>query len=238
MNPSTVLARVIVDELVRCGVTDAVLCPGSRNAPLSFALQAADAAGRLRLHVRIDERTAGFLALGLAARSRRPVPVCTTSGTAVANLHPAVLEASFSGVPLIALTADRPPALVGTGANQTIAQPGVFAHAVRLEAGLGPAGDPAEHGRWRSRVDRAVAAATAGPGPVHLNVAFAEPLVPDAEAGFPEGRPGGAPWTAVAPPSRTAAPLPLDPAAPTLVIAGAGAPSLEVAAPVVAEPSS
>ena len=109
MNRSTLQARVIVDELVRCGVTDAVLCPGSRNAPLSFALHAADAAGRLRLHVRIDERTAGFLALGLALRSGRPVPVATTSGTAVANLHPAVLEASHAGVPLLALTADRPP---------------------------------------------------------------------------------------------------------------------------------
>ena len=99
---------MIVDELVRCGVTDAVLCPGSRNAPLAFALHAADAAGRLRLHVRIDERTAGFLALGLALRSGRPVPVVTTSGTAVANLHPAVLEAYHAGVPLLVLTADRP----------------------------------------------------------------------------------------------------------------------------------
>src|SRR5919198_2679846 len=123
MNPSTAQAEVIVDELVRCGVTDAVLCPGSRNAPLSFALQAADAAGRLRLHVRIDERTAGFLAHGLALRSGRPVPVCTTSGTAVANLHPAVLEAAHAGVPLVVLSADRPPELIGTGANQTIAQP-------------------------------------------------------------------------------------------------------------------
>ncbi|MBA2310101.1 MAG: 2-succinyl-5-enolpyruvyl-6-hydroxy-3-cyclohexene-1-carboxylic-acid synthase, partial [Pseudonocardiales bacterium] len=82
MNPSTAQARAMVDELARSGVTDAVLCPGSRNAPLSFALQAADAAGRLRLHVRIDERTAGFLAVGLALRSGRPVPVACTSGTA------------------------------------------------------------------------------------------------------------------------------------------------------------
>ncbi|HEX6920597.1 MAG TPA: thiamine pyrophosphate-binding protein, partial [Actinomycetes bacterium] len=91
MNPSTALARVLVDALVRGGVREAVLSPGSRSAPLAFALHAADADGRLRLHVRIDERTAGFLALGLAKASGRPVPVVTTSGTAAVNLHPAVV---------------------------------------------------------------------------------------------------------------------------------------------------
>src|SRR5690349_10803848 len=99
MESAVGLAGLVVDELVRGGVTDAVLCPGSRNAPLAFALQAADEAGRLRLHVRIDERTAGFLALGLAVAGGRPVPVCTTSGTAAANLLPAVLEAAHAGVP-------------------------------------------------------------------------------------------------------------------------------------------
>jgi 2-succinyl-5-enolpyruvyl-6-hydroxy-3-cyclohexene-1-carboxylate synthase len=108
VNPSTAQAQVLVDELVRCGVTEAVLCPGSRNAPLSFALHRADAAGRLRLHVRIDERTGAFLALGLALRSGRAVPVVCTSGTAAANLHPAVLEAAHAGVPQLALTAGRP----------------------------------------------------------------------------------------------------------------------------------
>src|SRR5918999_3017261 len=132
VNPSTAHAHVIVDELVRCGVTDAVLCPGSRSAPLAYALHAADAAGRLRLHLRIDERTAGFLALGLALRSGRPVPVCTTSGTALANLHPAVLEASHAGVPLLVLSADRPPDVIGTGASQTIQQAGLFGGAMRL----------------------------------------------------------------------------------------------------------
>ena len=163
MNRSTRQARVIVDELVRCGVTDAVLCPGSRNAPLSFALHAADAAGRLRLHVRIDERTAGFLALGLALRSGRPVPVATTSGTAVANLHPAVLEAAHAGVPLLALTADRPPEAIGTGANQTIVQPGIFGAAVRLTvAGLADAdarADPLAGGPGGGRRDRPARAA-------------------------------------------------------------------------------
>ncbi len=230
---STAQARVIVDELVRCGVTDAVFCPGSRNAPLAFALHAADAAGALRLHVRIDERTAGFLALGLALASGRPVPVCTTSGTAVANLHPAVLEASYAGVPLLAVTADRPPQLIGTGASQTIDQQGIFGAAVRLAATGVTAGGNAH---WRALVGRVVAAATGTPaGPVHLNLPFAEPLVPSTP-GFPPGRAG--PWTVAPPGTLSAPPLPLDPSAPTLVIAGAGSPPLKVRAPVVAEPSS
>ncbi|MGH3488122.1 MAG: thiamine pyrophosphate-binding protein, partial [Actinopolymorphaceae bacterium] len=116
MNPSTALARVFVDELWRSGVREAVLAPGSRNAPLAFALHASDGADRIRLHVRIDERAAGYLALGLAKASRRPVPVVCTSGTAAANLHPAVLEAHHSGIPLVVLTADRPGELRGVGA--------------------------------------------------------------------------------------------------------------------------
>ncbi|MCX6466855.1 MAG: thiamine pyrophosphate-binding protein, partial [Pseudonocardiales bacterium] len=232
MVPSVQSARAVVDELVRGGVTDAVFCPGSRNAPLAFALHDADAAGRLRLHVRIDERTAGFLALGLALRSGRPVPVCTTSGTAVANLHPAVLEASYAHVPLLAVTADRPAALIGTGASQTIVQAGIFGDAVRLAA----TGD----GNPRAVVARVLAAATGTPpGPVHLNLPFAEPLVPGADGDEVPGRPGGLPWTAVPRRRVVAEPLPLDPAAPTLVIAGSGAPALAgVGAPVVAEPSS
>ena len=137
MNPSTALAHVLVDELVRGGVREAVLSPGSRSAPLAFALHDADRAGRLRLHVRIDERSAGFLALGLAKASGRPVPVVTTSGTATANLHPAVLEAAHAGVPLLVLTADRPPELRGTGANQTIDQLGLYGSAVRMFLELG-----------------------------------------------------------------------------------------------------
>ncbi|GEL16366.1 2-succinyl-5-enolpyruvyl-6-hydroxy-3-cyclohexene-1-carboxylic-acid synthase [Pseudonocardia asaccharolytica] len=248
MNPSTAQATVIVDELVRTGVTDAVLCPGSRNAPLAFALHAADAAGRLRLHMRIDERAGGFLALGLALRSGRPVPVCTTSGTAVANLHPAVLEAAHAHVPLIALTADRPPQLIGAGASQTITQPGIFGSAVRLAATTAVATRATgEQAHWRSVVDRVVAAATGAvggpPGPVHLNAPFAEPLVPDGTAGWPEaleGRPDGGPWTAAVPGRRSAPALPLDPGAATLVIAGHGAPpGLDLGgAPLIAEPSS
>jgi len=246
VNPSTAQARVVVDELVRLGVSDAVLCPGSRNAPMAYALHAADAAGRLRLHVRIDERTGGFLALGLALGSGRPVPVVTTSGTAVANLHPAVLEAGYSGIPLLALTADRPPDLVGTGASQTIDQHGIFGTAVRRTATLAVAGsDVHEPGRWRSAVDRLVAAATGAaggePGPVHLNLPFAEPLVPEPGTACPAGRSEGAPWTVVAPVARAVSPLPLDPALPTLVVAGGGSapdPALLNGTPVLAEPSS
>ena len=248
MNPSTALARVLVDELVRAGVTEAVLAPGSRSAPLAFALQAADAAGRLRLHVRVDERSAGFLALGLGKVSRRPVAVVTTSGTAVANLHPAVLEAAHAGVPMLLLTADRPPELRGVGANQTIDQLGLFGRAVRLFVELGAPDERAgQNAYWRSAVSRAVAAATdTAPGPVHVNVALREPLVPDAGGDWPEsldGRADGAPWTRVLPPAPPAAP-PDDLPDRTVVVLGDAedaTAALTLAAargwPVVAEPS-
>jgi 2-succinyl-5-enolpyruvyl-6-hydroxy-3-cyclohexene-1-carboxylate synthase len=168
VNPSTAIAEVVVDELLAGGVTDAVLCPGSRNAPLSMALHRADRAGRLRLHVRIDERTAGFLALGLARSAGRPVPVVTTSGTAVANLHPAVVEADLSGVPIVVISADRPPWLRDVGENQTIDQVRLFGTALRFfhefETSTVVAG---QNARWRSMVCRALAAGTgAHPGPV------------------------------------------------------------------------
>ena len=137
MNPSTTQARIVVDELVRGGVRDVVLCPGSRNAPLAFALHDADRAGRLRLHVRIDERTAGFLAIGLALAAGAPVCVAMTSGTAVANLGPAVVEANYARVPLIVLSANRPYDLLGTGANQTMEQLGYFGTQVRATISLG-----------------------------------------------------------------------------------------------------
>jgi len=220
VNPSTALATVLVDELVRCGVREVVLAPGSRSAPLAYAVLRAERAGRLRLHVRVDERSAGFLALGLAKLSRRPAVVVTTSGTAVANLHPAVLEAHHAAVPLIVLSADRPDELRGTGANQTTAQPGIFGAAVRWEHDLtapgsvdlagGPAAPPgpaaALNRSWRSRVGRAWAAAAGSlggdPGPVHLNVAFRDPLAPDlpVEDELPAdlaGRADGGPWTSV-----------------------------------------
>jgi 2-succinyl-5-enolpyruvyl-6-hydroxy-3-cyclohexene-1-carboxylate synthase len=208
VNPSTALATVLVDELIRSGLSDAVLAPGSRNAPLSMALHDADAAGRLRLHVRIDERTAGFLALGLARGSGRPVAVVTTSGTAVANLHPAVLEATHGRVPMIVLSADRPPWLRDVGANQTVDQRDIFGAALRwFHEFAVPERRAGQQAHWRSMVGRAwsVSAGRTGspPGPVQLNVPLAEPLMPDGTLTWPEPLTGRAgPWT------RTAAPDP------------------------------
>jgi 2-succinyl-5-enolpyruvyl-6-hydroxy-3-cyclohexene-1-carboxylate synthase len=254
MNPSTALATVLVDELIRCGVREAVLAPGSRSAPLAFALHAADAEGRLRLHVRIDERSAGFLALGLAKVSRRAVPVVTTSGTAAANLHPAVLEASESGVALVLLTADRPPELRGVGANQTIDQIKLYGDAVQLfhEVGV-PEARAGQNAYWRSLVCRATAMALGhrgDPGPVHLNLAFREPLVPEGGADpWPEsleGREGVAPWTAVEP-ATPPPPTGMTQTDDGLLIVGDVAPPVGEAAvltaesfgwPIVAEPSS
>ena len=183
MNPSTALATVVVDELVRGGVREAVLSPGSRNAPLSFALHEADRLGRLRLHVRIDERTAGFLALGLAKASQSPVAVVTTSGTAAVNLHPAVVEAEYARVPLVVLTADRPVELRGVGANQTIDQVGLYGRSVAYGDDLS-VDNRTTVGSWRRAVDRALIHAQQAP--VHLNIAFREPLVPDGDATWPE----------------------------------------------------
>jgi 2-succinyl-5-enolpyruvyl-6-hydroxy-3-cyclohexene-1-carboxylate synthase len=254
VNPSTALARVLVDELVRGGVREAVLAPGSRSAPLAFALHDADRSGLLRLHVRIDERSAGFLALGLSKASGRPVPVVTTSGTATANLHPAVLEASYSGAALLVLTADRPPELRGTGANQTVDQIGLYGSAVRLSVELGtPEERTGQNAQWRSRTCRVLAAARgdlgAAPGPVHVNLALREPLVPDDDESWAEpleGRPGRAPWTA--PVAAGPAPAPVDDLpARTVVVLGDGPRAQADAAlslarrrgwPVVAEPSS
>jgi 2-succinyl-5-enolpyruvyl-6-hydroxy-3-cyclohexene-1-carboxylate synthase len=183
MNPSTALATVVVDELVRGGVREAVLSPGSRNAPLSFALHEADRLGRLRLHVRIDERTAGFLALGLAKASRLPVPVVTTSGTAAVNLHPAVVEAEYSRVGLVAITADRPEELRGVGANQTLDQVNLYGGSVREFRELSVEELPTV-AEWRTTVDRLLVQTQRGP--VQLNIAFREPLVPDGDLSWPE----------------------------------------------------
>jgi 2-succinyl-5-enolpyruvyl-6-hydroxy-3-cyclohexene-1-carboxylate synthase len=244
VNPSTALARVLVDELVRGGVTDAVVAPGSRSAPVALALADAERDGRLTLHVRIDERTAAFLALGLAKASGRPVPVLTTSGTATAHLHAAVLEADAAGVPLLALTADRPPELRDTGANQTIAQPGLYGGAVRaaVDVGVPEAGrEEAQNRYWRSLVAKALLTArgalSGDPGPVHLNLPFREPLLPeDADVrttGPWAGRPDGAPWTdgSVPAPARSADAGP----ARTLVVVGDAPPGLGRAAVELAQ---
>jgi 2-succinyl-5-enolpyruvyl-6-hydroxy-3-cyclohexene-1-carboxylate synthase len=200
-NAGHAFALVLVDELVRHGVTDAVLAPGSRSTPVALAL-AGD--GRVRLHVRIDERSAAYVALGIARTSGRPVPVLCTSGTATAHFHGAVMEADQSRVPLLLLTADRPPELRGVGANQTVDQAGIYGSAVRWFVDVGVPESRAGSVRyWRSLVSRAVATATGcsgGPtGPVHLNLPLREPLTPvDDGVGFPwplDGRAEGAPWT-------------------------------------------
>ena len=186
-NPATLLARAVVASLVEAGVKRVVISPGSRNAPLTYALADAAQAGYLQLRVVVDERSAAFVALG-ASRSdwlheglARPAVAVMTSGSAVANAHPPVVEADAAGVPLIILSADRPHALVNTGASQTTVQTGIFGAATRYQADLG---DTNASGAVANQVRRAVAAASGrlslDPGPVHLNVRLAPPLAPAA----------------------------------------------------------
>ena len=215
---ATATARRVLTALVEAGVTEVVVAPGSRNAPLSFAAYDAAAAGLVRLHTRIDERTAGFLALGLTRSGRRAAVVCT-SGTAVANLHPAVLEAAHAGVDLVVVSADRPARLRGTGANQTTDQVGIFGPLVETQDASGP-----------------VELLTAGP--VHLNVPLEEPLVPE-DRWIPDVDPGEPAHRAI-PASLTV--LPSGPR--TVVVAGDDAgPRVRVLAeqagwPLLAEPTS
>lgn len=256
MNPSTAFATVLVDELVRCGLREAVIAPGSRSAPLAMALHAAAARGSLRLHVRIDERSASFLALGLAKASGRPAAVVCTSGTAAAHFHAAVIEADEACVPLLVLTADRPPELRGTGANQTIDQLKLYGSAVRwfCEAGV-PEDAPGQVGYWRSLACKAWAQAAGNvaalAGPVHLNLPLRDPLVPSPGDWHEslDGRPDGQPWTRVAGAGEPAAGLPpfeLDWTERGLVVAGDGTADpgalVELAEqagwPLLAEPSS
>jgi 2-succinyl-5-enolpyruvyl-6-hydroxy-3-cyclohexene-1-carboxylate synthase len=225
MNPSTALARAVVTALVEAGVREVVIAPGSRNAPLSFAVYDAARAGLLRLHTRIDERSAGFLALGLTKTGSRAAVMCT-SGTAVANLHPAALEAAHAGVPLVLVTADRPQRLYGTGANQTTDQHGV----------LGPLVP------WRALAaeeDVDVDEVWAALGPLHWDVHLDEPLLPEARWEVPAvpRRP-----EAVRPEPRIHESIDLGPR--TVVVAGddAGPPARVLAEaagwPLLAEPSS
>lgn len=199
-NPSQALALTLVDELARGGVAHACLAPGSRSAPLAMALEEEK---RFELHVAIDERSASFLALGIAKATGRPVVVLCTSGTAAANLHPAVIEASHSTTPLVVITADRPPELRDTGAGQTIDQLKLYGDAVRWFAEIGvPEARPESVPYWRGLAARAVASSLSSPpGPVHLNAAFRDPLVPTPGApGWDHdltGRPDGAPWVLV-----------------------------------------
>jgi 2-succinyl-5-enolpyruvyl-6-hydroxy-3-cyclohexene-1-carboxylate synthase len=176
VNSSTSLARSIVSQIIESGITDVVLSPGSRNAPLSIAFYQAEVRGLITLHVRIDERSAAFFALGIAKASKRPVAIVCTSGTAVANYYPAVLEAHHSQIPLLVLTADRPERLRLTGANQTTLQANFFSDAVAY------ADDISE-----CEFDFSRALTSLSRGPVHLNIQFDEPLLPDDESDWLAG---------------------------------------------------
>lgn len=267
--PAVAAARVLLQALAALGLRDVVLCPGSRSGPLAFALADAalpdddrpDQVPPLNLYVRVDERSAGFLALGLAKGleadyDMRPVAVVTTSGTAVANLLPAVLEAHHAGLPLLLLTADRPHELRGVGANQVTDQTQIFGPATRLTVDLpAPTGARDEARDLRQLASRAVAAAlgarTGSPGPVHLNLAYRPPLAPNA---VPWPEPGISGLTVVAP--RTSATADAEPQSagsgplhhvrdqPTVLLAGDGAGPMarQVAEangwPLLAEPSS
>jgi 2-succinyl-5-enolpyruvyl-6-hydroxy-3-cyclohexene-1-carboxylate synthase len=189
--------QALVDELARCGMRHAITSPGSRNAPLALTLAAQP--GLTAVSV-IDERCAGFVALGMAKASGRPVAVTCTSGTAAANLHPAVVEAREASVPLVVLTADRPPELRDVGAGQAIDQLKLYGDAVKWFAEVGthePGRETAVH--HRALGCRAYWTAAGGrPGPVHLNFPLREPLAPVAEPLDPPdwaGRADGRPWT-------------------------------------------
>jgi len=234
-SPATDFAVALLEEFLALGVRDIVLSPGSRSQALALAAAELERIGAVRLRVRIDERVAGFLALGLAVETRMPVLLITTSGTAVANLHPAVLEAHHSGVPLIVLSGDRPDNLRGIGSNQTTQQPGIFGAAVQRTWDVGaPSGLPGEQEAAQQLAREAFAVAS---GPVHLNLSFAEPL--------------SAPVTLTPVPlverSRDVAELvstPLDQRAHTIVVAGSGAGeraeevARELGAPLMAEVAS
>jgi 2-succinyl-5-enolpyruvyl-6-hydroxy-3-cyclohexene-1-carboxylate synthase len=192
VDVAATFCATLVDEWCRAGVTEAVVTPGSRSTPLLLALHGDE---RIRLHVFLDERSAAFFALGIGLACGRPAVVATTSGTAAAELLPALTEAHHAGVPLIACTADRPPEAHGIGSPQTIDQSRLYDPALRWRAEPGVP-DPSMASTWRSIAARAVCetlGASGRPGPVHLNLAFREPLV--GEPGpLPAGRSGGAPW--------------------------------------------
>jgi 2-succinyl-5-enolpyruvyl-6-hydroxy-3-cyclohexene-1-carboxylate synthase len=268
VNPSTAFGLAFCDELARCGLREVVLAPGSRSTPLAMAFLDLEQRGRLRLHVRIDERSASFTALGLAKASRRPAAVLCTSGTAAANFYPAVVEADESGIPLLVLTADRPPELRSTGANQAIDQLKLYGGAVRWFCEVGvPERRTGAAAYWRSVACQAWGYAAGGTGglagPVHLNLAFRDPLTPElpgpaaassqastaADHDWPEsldGRPDGAPWTRFEPRAATGDELELAWTERGVMVCGDGdydAAALVALAeqagwPVLAEPSS
>jgi 2-succinyl-5-enolpyruvyl-6-hydroxy-3-cyclohexene-1-carboxylate synthase len=194
-GPSDVQATfcaTLVDEWVRAGITHAVVSPGSRSTPMALALVSD---GRLRVSVVLDERSAAFRALGLGRATGRPAILLCTSGTAAVEYHAAVVEADLDRVPMLVCTADRPAELLGIGAPQTVNQHGLFGGSVRWSGELGVP-DPANRNAWRSFGARAVGEAEGsgrGPGPVHVNLPFREPLL-GTVGDLPAGRADGAPW--------------------------------------------
>lgn len=234
-------AELLVNLIEAAGVRHIYLSPGSRSQALAIAAEQLASAGKVRLHVRLDERSSGFGALGTALASQTPVAIITTSGTAVANLHPAVLEAHHSGVPLLLLTADRPDELRGVGANQTTDQLGIFGNAVPTVFDVeAPEAEDDHTERAMTIAEAAAKALIEQPGPVQLNLAFREPLSSSgpnaaelvARASLVEAEPIEPEWAV------------LDARIPTVVIAGAGATeeAIELAEsfgwPIFAEPSS
>jgi 2-succinyl-5-enolpyruvyl-6-hydroxy-3-cyclohexene-1-carboxylate synthase len=230
-SPASDFAVAFLAQLIRLGVREVVVCPGSRSQALALAAAEFERAGLLSLRVRIDERSAGFLALGLARGSGRPVVVVTTSGTAVANLHPAVLEASHSGVPLVVVTADRPAELLGIGANQATVQAGIFGTAVRREWDVAAPESAAGAAELATDVMDGIA------GPVHVNLALREPL--SAVVPLPEIEPG-----VFSPAAAAGRPITLEPGSLTVVVAGTGAgegaeeAARQLGAPLLAEVAS
>ncbi|MFI7483665.1 2-succinyl-5-enolpyruvyl-6-hydroxy-3-cyclohexene-1-carboxylic-acid synthase [Kocuria sp. M1R5S2] len=255
-TPSLDTARAVLEELAGAGMRHLVVAPGSRSAPLAYAAAAAAAAGALEVHVRVDERGAGFTALGIARATGRPAGVLTTSGSAVGNLLPAVMEADHAEVPLVVVSADRPPELRGTGANQTTRQPGIFGGHVRAVVDLLP-GDDDVPARLAGALAALAGRAGDGPrpaGPVQLNVALREPLHPAPEdgpvlaawagrlAGRRPGDPGPGPRAVAAGPVH--GPGPQAWCSRAVVVAGDGAGpeaarfAEECGLPLLAEPSS
>lgn len=244
---SWMLAKSVVSALLDAEITNVVLAPGSRSAALAIALARAEEAGELRLHVRADERSAGFLALGLAKASGVPVPVVCTSGTAVGNLLPAAMEAKHAGVPWLALTCDRPAYRVGTGASQTTDQSGLFG--VFAEANIRVSSASGRPAYWRAAMARAITAAagtrTNRPGPAQVNLEFSNPLLPDPQdEGYRlEDRSA---WPLIAQTAKSDAYV-IEQGVPTVVVAGDGPERVGAEAralaelsgwPLLAEPTS
>lgn len=228
LPPAQQLARAVVRALAAGGVRDVVLAPGSRSAPLAYALLDAEHGRALRLHVVVDERSAGFLALGLAAESNLPVAVVVTSGSAVANLHPAVVEAGHQRVPLVVVSCDRPAELVRRGGSQTTEHVGMFGEGHGLSRPRA-SGEVDEAFQAATEVARLIRAAVGSarradppvlrtPGPVHLNVVLADPLVPDPHAVALDAVSGDVPHAWASTPAR-----PLDAGPRTVLLAADGA---------------